>query len=178
MPIATKPEEPTAGVAGEPAPRPHLSSEQVWREIARASFAVISYVTPAGEPRSSGVVYRAVGRRLYTTVSPVGWKAKHIAAGGHVSMTVPVRRGGILSLLFPIPPATVSFHGTAVVHPPGSVDVASLSKELAAMVPPETLGVTSVVEVTPAGEFLTYGLGVSLMSMRNPAVAGARVPVM
>ena len=37
---------------GETAPR--LSSERVWREIAGASFAVLGYVTPAGEPRSSG----------------------------------------------------------------------------------------------------------------------------
>ena len=44
------------------------------------------------------------------------WKARHVAASGRVAVTVPVRRGGLLSLLFPIPPATVSFHGTAVVH--------------------------------------------------------------
>ena len=33
-------------------------------------FAVVSYVTPAGEPRSSGVVYQAAGRGLYMTVAP------------------------------------------------------------------------------------------------------------
>ena len=44
-----------------------------------------------------------------------------MAADGRVAVTVPVRRGGILSLVAPIPPATVSFHGTAVVHPAGSL---------------------------------------------------------
>jgi hypothetical protein len=44
-----------------------LTSEQVWRAIAGASFAVVSYVTPAGEPRSSGVVYAAARARV-----PVG----------------------------------------------------------------------------------------------------------
>jgi len=38
-----------------------LTSEQVWQVVARASFAVLSHRTPAGEPRSSGVVYKAHG---------------------------------------------------------------------------------------------------------------------
>ena len=45
-------------------PQPRLTSEQAWRAVTRASFAVLSHVTPAGEPRSSGVVYKAAGRRL------------------------------------------------------------------------------------------------------------------
>src|ERR1051326_7443535 len=42
----------TAGVEGRSPAR--VSTERVWGEIANASFAVLSYVTPAGEPRSSG----------------------------------------------------------------------------------------------------------------------------
>jgi hypothetical protein len=34
-----------------------------------------------------------------------------------------------------------------------------------------------VIELTPEGNFLTYGIGVSLMAMRDPEVAQARVPV-
>ena len=101
-------------------PQPRLTSEQVWRALGRASFAVLSHVTPGGEPRSSGVVYKASGRRLFVAVAPGSWKARHVAADGRVAVTVPVRRGGILSLVAPIPPATISFHGTAVVHPAGS----------------------------------------------------------
>ena len=101
-----------------------LTSDQVWRALTRASFAVVSYVTPAGEPRSSGVVYAADGRRLYVAVAAGSWKARHIAASGRVAVTVPVRRGGLLALLFPIPPATISFHGAGRRHqgqpaPPG-----------------------------------------------------------
>jgi hypothetical protein len=157
--------------------RGRLISEQVWEEVARASFAVISYVTPAGEPRSSGVTYRTVGHRLYLVTSPSGWKARHIALRKRVSMTVPVRRGGILSLLLPIPPATISFHGRALVHDPDSIDVASLAPELASMVPPERAESSTVIEVVPEGEFLTYGVGVSLMAMRNPSTALAVTPV-
>ena len=45
-----------------------LTLEQVWRALGRASFAVLGYVTPDGEPRSSGVVYQVADRRLYVAV--------------------------------------------------------------------------------------------------------------
>jgi len=75
----------------------HLTSDRIWRALAKASFAVISYVTPTGKPRSSGVVYAIVDRRMYVAVADDGWKARHIAASGQVAVTVPVRRGGIMS---------------------------------------------------------------------------------
>ena len=158
-------------------PQPRLTSEQVWRAVARASFAVLSHITPAGEPRSSGVVYKAAGRRLVVAVAPGGWKARHVAADGRVAVTVPVRRGGILSLVAPIPPATISFHGTAVVHPAGSPQARSLLDELGSLVPAERRASACVIEIIPAGAFRTFGLGVSLRAMLNPAAAQARVPV-
>jgi hypothetical protein len=169
----------SGGVTGEvgSAPRSRLTSAQVWHALARASFCVVSHVTPAGAPRSSGVVYKALGRRLYVAVAPESWKARHITASGQVAVTVPVRRGGLLSLVFPIPPATVSFHARAVVHAAGSVDIRALSKELASLLPAERRDAASVIELLPEGEFLIYGLGVSLMAMRHPAAARARVPV-
>src|SRR6266511_163638 len=152
-----------------------LTTEQVWSRVAKASFAVLGHVTPAGEPRSSGVVYKTVGRRLYVAVAPDSWKARHIAASRQVAVTV--RRGGILSLVAPIPPATVSFHATAIVHPAGSLEVGSLSKELASLLPAERRASACIIEVIPQGAFLTYGLGVSVLKMRIPAAARARVPV-
>ena len=155
----------------------HLTSEQVWRALTRASFAVVSYVTPAGEPRSSGVVYAANGGRLYVAVASDSWKARHIAASGRVAVTVPVRRGGLLSLIFPIPPATVSFHGTAVVGPAGPVADRAVPEQLASLLPPERQATSCILEIRPEGQFMVYGLGVSLARMRNPAAARARVPV-
>ncbi|HEV8649047.1 MAG TPA: pyridoxamine 5'-phosphate oxidase family protein [Actinomycetes bacterium] len=154
-----------------------LTTEQVWHQLAKASFAVLSHITPAGEPRSSGVVYTTVGRRLYVATAPDSWKARHIAASRRVAVTVPVRRGGLLSLVAPIPPATVSFHATAIVHPAGSPAARSLSKELASLLPAERRASSCIIEVIPEGAFLTYGLGVSLSKMRTPAAAHARVPV-
>jgi hypothetical protein len=157
--------------------RPGLTSEQVWRAVARASFAVLSHITPAGEPRSSGVVYKTSGRRLVVAVPPGSWKARHVAADGRVAVTVLVRRGGILSLVVPIPPATISFHGTAAVHPAESPQARSLLDELGSLVPAERRASACVIEIIPAGAFRTFGLGVSLRTMLNPTAAQARVPV-
>jgi hypothetical protein len=153
-----------------------LTSDQVWRALAKASFAVLSHVTPAGEPRSSGVVYAVADRRLYVVVAPDSWKARHIAADPHVSVTVPVRRGGVLTLLFPIPPATVSFRASARLYPAGDPDH-PLPKQLSALLPADRRDAGSIVEIRPAGDFVTYGLGVPLQQMRHPAMARNRVPV-
>lgn len=176
MTIATRPEKPAATTAVEIA-RSRVTSEQVWQQLDSASFAVIGYVTPAGESRSSGVVYKTLGKRLYVAVAPDSWKARHIAASKRVSVTVPVRRGGILSLVLPIPPATISFHATAIVHPAGSLKISSLSKQLESLLPPERRDAAVVIELIPEGEFLTYGVGVSLMDMQKPELARAVVPV-
>src|SRR5215218_11108938 len=176
------------GTAGQEVPHPapgdggqlmaaRLTSEQVWHALGKASFAVLGYVTPAGEPRSSGVVYKSVGRRLYVAVASDSWKARHVAASRRVAVTVPVRRGGLLSLVAPIPPATVSFHATAIVHPAGSPQVRPLLKELGSLLPAERRASACLIEILPEGVFVTYGLGVSLSKMRDPAAARARVSV-
>jgi pyridoxamine 5'-phosphate oxidase-like protein len=154
-----------------------LTSEQVWQQLAKGAFAVLSHVTPAGEPRSSGVLYRSIGRRLYIAVAPGSWKARHVAASGRVAVTVPVRRGGLLSLVTPIPPATISFHATAIVHAADSPEVRSVLKELASLLPAERQASACIIEVIPEGFFVTYGIGVSLAQLRDPAAAAARVPV-
>ena len=82
-----------------------------------------------------------------------------------------------MALVAPIPPATISFHGTAVVHPAGSPRASSLLDELGSLIPAERRASACVIEIIPVGVFRTYGLGVSLRTMLNPAAAQARVPV-
>ena len=168
---------PAAAGGGSPPMAARLTTEQVWRKVAKGSFAVLSHITPAGEPRSSGVLYKTIGRRLYIVTAPDSWKARHVAASGRVAVTVPVRRGGLLSLVTPIPPATISFHGTAIVHAADSPEVRSVLEELASLLPAERRASARVIEVIPQGPFVTYGVGVGLTQMRNPTAARARVPV-
>jgi hypothetical protein len=154
-----------------------LGPDDVWREVEKASFAVLAHVAPGGEPRCTGVVYATVGRRLFVTVAPESRKAREIADGARVSLTVTVRRGGLLSLLFPIPPATISFPARVIVHAPGSLDLAAVSPALLKLIPPSRRERAVVLELVPEGQFLTYGIGVSLKDMANPDLAIARVPV-
>ena len=154
-----------------------VSSDEVWRAIAKRSFAVLSWATPSGEPRASGVVYKATERRLYIAAAPTSWKTKHIAATKQAAVTVPVRRGGVLSLFIAIPAATISFPAHAVVHQPNSAEADALLDKLGSMLPPERRVHVAVIELAPTGAFVTYGVGVSLLQMRHPAAASGRVPV-
>jgi hypothetical protein len=164
--VGTRSEGTTRSVAeGDGRREPRSSSAQIWHALDKASFAVLGYTTPSGEPRSSGVVYKAVGRRL------------HVAASGRVAMTVTVRRGGILSLVAPIPPATISFHATAIVHRADAPEVRPLLEELGSLLPTERRASSCLIEIVPEGEFLTYAVGVPLRKMRDPAAALARVSV-
>jgi len=156
---------------------PVLTSERVWNEIEQASFAVISYVTPAGNPRSSGVMCAAKHQRLYVVTAADSWKARQISSGDEVAVTVPIRRGGVLSLVAPIPPATISFHAKATVHPAGSVSIEKVPKKLASQLPKERRSAGCLLELAPEGNFLTYGLSVSLQDMAKPQAALAHVPV-
>jgi hypothetical protein len=161
-----------ASIAGSP----RLTAGDVWRAIGKHSFAVLSHVTASGEPRSSGIVYGTDGGRLLVVVAASSWKARTMTDGQLVALTIPVRRGGILSLLFPIPPATISFRARARVGKPGMLDRDSLPRKLARLLPP-TLAESCLIELAPEGHFLTFGIGVSLMGMRNHEAALTRVPV-
>ena len=160
-----------------PAPAgPTVTPDRVWWALEKSSFAVVSYVTPGGKPRSSGVLCAAVNHRLYVVVAPDSWKARHITTGDEVAVTVPIRRGGLLTLVAPIPPATVSFHAAATVHPAGSVHRKSVPKKLARLLPKDA-STGCLIELAPTGRFLTYGIRVSLLAMATPAKARGHVPV-
>jgi hypothetical protein len=119
-----------------------------------------------------------VRRRLYLVTAPDSWKARQISDGDQVAVTVPIRRGGgLLSLIIPIPPATVSFHATARVHPAGPVSSGPAPKRLVSHLPKQRREAGCLLELVPEGDFLTYGLGVPLQDMAKPDAALAHVPV-
>jgi predicted pyridoxine 5'-phosphate oxidase superfamily flavin-nucleotide-binding protein len=151
--------------------------DHVWRALAKASFAVVGCVNPSGEPRSSGVVYKVIRGRMYVAVARDSWKARHIAANGRVTVTATVPRGGALSLVFPIPPATITFQGRATVYPADSPQARSAIEQLKSLLPEEGRDSASIIEIVPEGAFVTYGIGVPLLKLRDPVAARARVSV-
>jgi hypothetical protein len=154
-----------------------LSAQMVWRELGKASFAVLGHVTPAGKPRTSGVMYAVHDRRVYVGVADDGWKAQQIATGDEVSVTVLVRRGGLLALVIPIPPATVTFRARATMHRAGTAQADHAPSELLKRLPAATRDDMALIELAPEGDFVTYGIGVSLRAFADPNAAPGRVSV-
>ena len=158
-----------------PAP---ITTALVWTEINRRFFAVLSYVTPRAEARSAGVVYVVRDGRLYIRADTDSWKARHIRLNPSVALNVTIPKRVPLMPWIRIPEATIAFRGTARVIDGDTAEadlVQALARATAHDV--ESLAGICFIEVTPAGHFATYGVGVSLLDMRNPAKARARVAV-
>ena len=151
-----------------------LTSESVWQEIEGNSFAVLGMVTARHEARTVGIVYVVDRRRLYIGAGRDQWKTKHIAQNGDVSMTIPIAKRVPLMPWIKIPAATITFSGTARI-----LEADQLGKELLERLYRHDADRSGwcAIEVTPQRNFITYGIGVSLLAMRHPDQARARVPV-
>jgi hypothetical protein len=155
-----------------------LSAETVWNELGKHLFAVIGMVTARGEARTVGVLYLARDRRIYIGTGKDTWKARHITANPHVSVTVPIARRIPIAPWIEIPAATITFSGPAVVRALGEVDPEVVRGLFRGMEGEATSGgELCIIAIEPRGEFLTYGIGVSLMTMRHPDQARGRAPV-
>lgn len=152
-----------------------LTSDQVWAALKKELFAVVGMVTSKGEARTVGVVYAVHDHRLYVATSKDTWKARHIQHNPHVSITVPIAKRIPVMPWIKIPAATITFAGQARVF-----DATEANGEIRQALfrglkaDPDQLATASIVEITPIGDFVTYGIGVPLMQMRFPKKARGR----
>jgi len=149
------------------------TADDVWKHIEKWPFAVLGFVTPKGEPRAAGVDYTVRNRTLYVLTGPDTWKARHIRANPHVSVTVTIQRLPIR--VRRVPPAVISFAGLATVLTPDDVEAGLLAELTHGLEGLENE--LCVIRIVPTGRFVTYGIGVPPMKMRTPKEAIARVPV-
>ncbi len=155
-----------------------LSSEQVWQVIEKEMFAVIGMVTAKQEARTVGVVYVTRGGKLYIGTGKDTWKARHISGNPHVSVTIPIAKRIPFMPWMKIPAATITFTGAARVLPAAATPVDLLRAVFRGMVEDEArVAAFCLIEVTPQKEFITYGVGIPLMQMRDPEKARGRAPV-
>ncbi len=148
------------------------TADEVWPHIEKWPFGVLSFVTPQGESRSAGVMYKVQDRELYVLTGPDTWKVKHMRANPNVSMTVTIQRLPIR--LRPVPPAVITFAGTASI-----LDLEDVSGDVRDAL---TRGIDDMpgmcaIKIVPSGNFVTYGIGVPAMTMRHPEKSLARVPI-
>lgn len=155
-----------------------LTTDTVWRTLARQPFLVVGMVNRAGQGRSVGVSPAVHGDHVWFAASAADWKVAHLQHQPEVSFTVPVRRGGLLALLVPIPPATITCRATAQVVPLDDAPEPVRRRLLRGLSEADPArGEPVMVRLTPHGDFVTYGVGVSLRTMLDTERARGRVPV-
>lgn len=156
-----------------------LTTEQVWKEIEQNLFAVLGMVTPNGEARTVGIVYAVYDHKLYIGTYKQTWKVKHVEHNPHVSITVAIAKNIPLLPWIKIPAATITFAGVARILDNQEVKAEILKALYRGVKKDENaIAASCVIEVTPQGEFITYGVGIPLMQMRFPDKARGRAAVL
>jgi hypothetical protein len=155
-----------------------VTTKQVWETVEKELFAVIGMVTAHNEARTVGVVYVVRDHKLYFATDKDAWKTRHIADNPHVSVTIPIAKHIPLMPWMKIPAATITFCATAKILGAGETSAAVLQAIFRGMTADaEKLADSCVIELTPERDFVTYGVGMSLMQMRDPEKARGRAPV-
>ena len=156
-----------------------VTTESVWRALSSHMFAVLAWVAPDGSARSAGIVYLVRDHKLLIGADKESWKERHIRKNPGVSITATLARRLPLLPWIKIPDATITFRGKARITPPAEVEpelAAALTKGMAD--DPMLRERMCVIEVIPEGEFITYGIDVSVLAMGDPQKAQGRAAVM
>jgi uncharacterized pyridoxamine 5'-phosphate oxidase family protein len=155
-----------------------LDKSVVWRELENELFAVLGMVNARNEARTAGIVYIVHGNKFYISTGNKSWKAHHIRGNPNISVTIPIAKRIPFLPWIKIPAATITFSGKATVFEPNMVDRDILHNLLRGMEEDlEKLADLCVIEVVPEGDFITYGIGIRLMQMRDQELARGRAPV-
>lgn len=155
-----------------------LTTDLVWQEIEKQLFGVLGMVTAKNEARTVGIVYVVDNRKLYIGSKRTAWKVRHIAQNSNVSCTIPIHKRIPFMPWIKIPAATITFSGKAVIKKVDEIPPQVLTTLFEGMTVDEGLMQrTAVIQITAVNDFITYGVGVSLLDMRTPAKAQRRVPV-
>lgn len=154
------------------------TTEIVWEAIEKELFAVLGMVTEREEARTVGIVYLVKDRQFYIGTGIKTWKTRHIAANPKVSLTIPIAKSIPFLPWIKIPQATITLHGSAQIISAQEAPDKLLQEVFRHKADDrEFLKETCLINIQPEGDFVTYGIGVPLMKMRNPESARGRAPV-
>ena len=150
------------------------TADQVWQAMEKENFAVLGMVNRHGAARTVGICYVIYDHKMYIGASRSQWKIKHVSGNPQVSVTLPIARRVPLLPWIKVPAATITFSGTAQIlgsdEPPPEL-VERLYRH------DEDRAEWCAIEVTPESDFVTYGLGISVLEMRHPHKARGRAPL-
>jgi hypothetical protein len=152
----------------------HPVWDEVTRQIATRSFALVATTSPIDRPHAAGILYDEVEGALYFSTVRESRKGRNIAANPNVAVTVPIRR-------IPVgPPANAMFQAAATILDNDDPEVRRLAdtgrlKTISGHGELE-LAEGCVIRIDPPRVIHTYGLGISLWAlMREPLRGGGRV---
>jgi hypothetical protein len=151
------------------------TTEQVWKALDRSFFGVLAFVNRTGQPRTAGVCYTVHRRSLYVSSDKWMWKVRHMTANPNVSMTVVIPKRVPFLPFIKIPPATVTFRGEAQI-----LEVEDIEPAVFDRLPrgkerdPDVIKGTAIIRIIPRGEFVTYGIAMSITQMRKHEQAHGR----
>ena len=149
-----------------------LTSEHVWTDIKKELFAVLGMVTAKGEARTVGIVYVEDDGKLCISSQKQAWQVRHIVQNPHVSLTVPIHKRIPFLPWIKIPAATITFSGKARLLAYDEASDSVIQKLFRGRAfSQEGQDNLSIIEVMPVGNFITYGVGVSMSEMRDPQKA-------
>ncbi|MDH3726632.1 MAG: hypothetical protein OER77_03800, partial [Myxococcales bacterium] len=115
---------------------------------------------------------------LYIRANTDSWKAKHIRLNPRVALNVTIPKRIPFMPWIKIPAATIALNGAARVIAAKDADPGVIQALMRAMPDhSELVAPTSIIEVKPTGHFVTYGVGVPLLAMRDPKKARGRVSI-
>lgn len=155
-----------------------VSSQQVWDVLGKQVFAVVGMVSARGEGRTVGIVPTVRGGALWFLSMEGEWKIKHLRANAEVSVTYPIAKRVPLMPWIKVPAATITFQGTASVVPAADIPADVWRALTRGLEVPDGGDHPHVgVRIEPHGDFVTYGIGTSLMGMRDTVNARGRVAV-
>lgn len=144
-----------------------LAPEAVIEAIRKQSFATLATTSAEARPHAAGVLYALAGDRLYVSTMRSSRKARNILANPDVAVTIPVRRAPVG------PPSSIIFQTTARVLELDDTTLreATSSGDLKAVTSHGELELPGgcFVEIALPRRVVTYGLGMSLLSLiRDP----------
>ncbi|MCV2394832.1 pyridoxamine 5'-phosphate oxidase family protein [Actinotalea sp. M2MS4P-6] len=154
-----------------------VTTTQVWAELGKQAFAVVGMVSARGEGRTVGIVPTVHDGAIWFVSKEDSWKVAHLRANPEISVTVPIGKRVPFMPFVKIPAATITVAGTATVLPRPEVPAEvwqRLTRGLDTGDPAET---SVGVRIVPHGDFVTYGVGTSLLGMRDTEAARGRAPV-
>ncbi|WP_411720090.1 pyridoxamine 5'-phosphate oxidase family protein [Mycetocola sp.] len=155
-----------------------LTTDDVWRVLAKQNFMVVGMVSARGKARTAGVMPYTAGRTLWFTTNDDAWTSRHIAVNPEVSVTVTIPKHVPLLPWIKVPAATITFAGVAEVVPAVRMPAAARTALTKGLKHNEdgSGGTLLGVGIRPVGDFITYGVGVSVVGMLDTEAARGRAP--